>query len=106
MTTDPLTFTQGDTSPALTGKTNVNLAGISAIAAHIKRPDETVLTKTATVTDAATGAWAVAWDAGDLAQAGWHYVEVQVTFSDNRIQTFALDTQGVANNFLVRRQYA
>lgn len=81
------TFTVGDTAPALTGTTNADLTG-ATLAAHIRKPDGTVLTKTATATDAVNGAWSSAWAAGELDQHGRHMVELQVTFAGGLIQTF------------------
>jgi hypothetical protein len=81
------TFTKGDTAPALTGTVNANLTGAS-IAAHIRKPDLTVVTKAATATAPLTGAWSVTWTTGDLNQVGGWDVEVQVTFADTTIQTF------------------
>lgn len=101
-----LTLTSGDTAPTLTGTVSANIAG-AALAIHIKRPDKTVLTKVGTITNAATGAWSAgAWSVGDLDQTGTHTFEVQVTFSDTRIQTFAVDSRGQAITFRVREQLA
>ena len=55
------TFTVADTAPALTGTCRdgdaaADLSG-ATLAAHIRQPDGTVLTKTATATDAVNGAW-------------------------------------------------
>lgn len=80
-------FTVGDTAPALTGTVNTSIVG-ATLAAHIRKPDRTVLTKTPTATDAANGAWSASWAVSDLDQAGWWDVEVQVTFSGGTIQTF------------------
>jgi hypothetical protein len=98
-----LKLTSGDTSPALTGTVSADLTGAAAVV-HIKRPDRSVFTKAVTVTDAATGAWLVEWVDGDLTQVGTHMVEVQVTFSNNAIQTFAINEQGQRNTFVVREQ--
>lgn len=81
------TFTTGDTAPALTGIVNADLTGATAVA-HLRKPDATVVTKAATITDALTGAWAVAWSAGDLDQGGSWKMELQVTFAGGAIQTF------------------
>jgi uncharacterized lipoprotein NlpE involved in copper resistance len=100
-----LTLTTGDTAPALTGTVNADLTGATA-EVHIKRPDRTVLTKAATITDAETGAWSIEWDGADLAQSGHHYVEVEVTFASGDIQTFSANSRGEATRFSVRSQYA
>lgn len=84
-------FTTGDTAPALTGVINADLTGATAVA-HIRKPDRTVLTKTATVTDALSGAWSAAWTVGDLDQEGRWSVELQVTFAGGAIQTFGPST--------------
>ena len=86
------TFTVADTAPALTGTCRdgdaaADLSG-ATLAAHIRQPMGTVLTKTATATDAVNGAWLVAWVDGDLSQSGAHKVEVQVTFAGGQVQTF------------------
>ena len=81
------TFTAGDTAPALTGTVNATLTG-ATVEAHLRKPDGTTLTKPATVTDAATGAWSYSWAVGDLQTPGVWEVEVQVTFSDATVQTF------------------
>lgn len=100
------TFTVADTAPTLTGTVSASLVGATVVV-HIKRPRPlTVLSKTATVTDAAAGAWSVAFATGDLAQAGLHYVEVEVTFSNGKVETFALTGAEKANTFKVRDQIA
>lgn len=92
-------FTTGDTAPALTGTVNANLTGAN-IAAHIRKPDATVVTKAATATAPLTGAWSVTWTAGDLDQDGRWEVEVQVTFADTTVQTFG------PTSFYVQKQIA
>jgi len=103
-----LELTVGDTSPTLTGKVNANLTAAQGIAVHIRRPDATVLTKTAAAVGApANGDWiAEVWAVGDLSVPGIHKVETQVTFADGKVQTFVDDTQGVPAEFFVRNQYA
>lgn len=86
-----LTMTTGDTSPDLTFTVNADLTGATA-EVHIKKPDNTVLSRAVTVTDAVNGQGVVAWVAGDTDQQGTHAVEVQVTFSNGKIQTFGPDT--------------
>lgn len=100
-----LSLITGDTAPTLTGTVSANLTGATTVT-HIVRPDKTVLTKAATITDAATGAWSIDWVAGDLAQVGAHYVEVQVTFSNGKIQTFQRDASGQKVSFNIYEQYA
>lgn len=105
MTQTDLWLTVGDT-PTLTGRVNADLTGASA-EIHIRRPDQTVATHEVTVTDATTGEWSVELEADDLPAPGDYDVEVQVTFSDGSIQTFALDAvTGVNAGFHVRQQIA
>lgn len=99
-----LTLTSGDTAPDLTGNLNANLTGATVVA-HIRRPDRTVFTKAVTVTDGPTGAWLIVWEAGDLAQVGLHYVELEVTYSNGTSQTFALN-KGSRAYFSVRAELA
>lgn len=93
------TFTIGDTAPALTGTVNADLTGATQVA-HIRKPDGTVLTKTATATDALNGAWSATWAVGDLDQPGRYLVELQVTFAGGLIQTFG------PQSFYVQQQIA
>lgn len=81
------TFTTGDTAPPLTGTVNANLTG-ATVTLHLRKPDATTLTKPATITAAATGAWSYSWAVGDLDTPGVWEVEAQVTFSDTTVQTF------------------
>lgn len=76
----------GDTAPALSGSVNTDVTG-ATIELHLRRPDRTVLTRAATVTDATTGAWSMDWQTGDLEQDGSWSVEAQITYSDATIQT-------------------
>ena len=100
------TFTTGDTAPALTGTVNADLTG-AAVEVNIKRPlGAAALTKTATIVDDEGGGWSVEWEEDDLSVPGDHYVEVQVTFSDTTVQTFALDTNDRPVFFKVRTQNA
>ena len=88
-----MSLTVGDTAPPLTGVCKsdgvpASLVGATAVQLHIKRPNGNVLTKPATVTDGAGGAWSYSWTTGDLDQHGRWEVEVQVTFSTGEVQTF------------------
>lgn len=100
-----LSWTTGDTAPDLSGVVNANLTGATVVV-HVKLPDGTVLVKAATVTDAAGGAWSMDWAPGELALAGTHAPEVQVTFSNGKVQTFRLSADGVPATFPVHEQYA
>ena len=98
------TFTVGDNSPNLSGKLTsdgvaVNLTG-ATLAVHVKRPDLTVVNLTGAIVDAAAGTWTAPWGAGDLSVRGKHDVEVQVTFSGGKVQTFG------PNQFYVGPQIA
>lgn len=81
------TFTTGDTAPALTGTVNAVLTG-AAVEVHLRKPSGATLTKAATVTDAATGAWSYSWAVGDLDAPGVWAVEAQVTYAGGGVQTF------------------
>lgn len=85
-------FTVGDTAPALRGaamdaSTPANLVG-ATLDLHIRRADQTVITATATVVDGSAGTWTYSWAPTDLTVAGPWVVELQVTYSTGRIQTF------------------
>jgi len=87
-------FVEGDTAPNLTGTVTsggvaVNLAGATVVL-RMQRPDKTMLLRSATVTDAATGAWAYAWQAGELTAGLW-WVDVETTWSDASLQTSPSD---------------
>jgi hypothetical protein len=86
------TFTTGDSAPPLTGvcqsgTTPANLTGATVVL-HIRWSDGTVITKTATVTDAPNGAWSYTWGASDITLTGPALVEAQVTYSGGAVQTF------------------
>lgn len=86
-------FTVGDTAPDLTGTLTsngapVNLTG-ATLAVHVRKPDKTtVITLTGALVDAPAGKWSAPWGATDLNQAGTYTVEVQVTYSGGKVQTF------------------
>lgn len=101
---DLLVHTVGDI-PILTGSVGTSVIGATGNEAHIRRPDATVLTRSVTWTDTATGAWSVTCQSGDLNQAGDYFLEVQVGFAAGP-QTFALDSRGREVMFRVRNQYA
>jgi hypothetical protein len=102
------TFTRGDTAPDLTGtcssvangvSTPANLTG-ATLELHITRPNGTILTVVGSIVSATAGTWAYTWVAGDLSIAGVHNCEVQVTYSNGRVQTFG------PQSFLVTDQLA
>ena len=97
-------FTVGDTAKKLTGTckdgdTPANLTG-ATVELHIRWNDATTVTKAATVTDAAGGAWSYSWQPTDLTIPGRSQVEAQVTYSDGGVQTFG------PTNFYVDQQIA
>lgn len=100
-----LVHTVNDT-PTLTGSVGTSVVGAALPAVHVKRPDGTVVNRNGTWADAATGAWSVTLEAGDVDQVGFHYLEVQVTFAGGAVQTFALDSRDREICFLVRAEYA
>jgi hypothetical protein len=99
-----LVHTVHDTA-TLTGSVGTNIAG-ATLEVHVKRPDGTVVNRSAAAVDAAAGTWTSTLQAGDLDQTGYHYLEVQVTFSGGAVQSFALDAQGRETYFFVRNEYA
>ena len=86
-----LTLTQNDTAPTLEMSVNANLTGATVVA-HFRKPDGTLVDKAVTVgpvdPDAPSSALTMPWETGDLALTSRHLVEVQVTYSDGKIQTF------------------
>lgn len=106
-TLEQTVLTVGDTVPGLTGRVDANLTG-ATLEAHVRRPDQTVLTKALTVVTAAEGTWRLpSWAEGDLNAAGDYELEVEVTFAGGEQQTFWADpTSGAAVVFYVRDQFA
>lgn len=79
--------------------TAVDLTGCT-VELHIRVPDSTntVLTRAATVDDAAAGGWSYVWQVDELTVAGIYKVEAQVTSADGAIvQTFGPDDVEVRN---------
>lgn len=98
-------YTVGDTAPALTGTISADGTGANAVA-HVARPDTTVFNHAATLnspTPTSTN-WSMTLVDGDLSLAGVYRVEVEVTFSNGKKQTFAFDADGRYNHFEVRDQ--
>ena len=97
------TFYTGDTSPDLTGTCTSN--GVAAnitgatLALHLKKPDGTIVNKTGTIVSGTAGTWSYSWLAGDLDQSGSWSVEVQVTYSNGKIQTFGPSSFAVVEQF-------
>ena len=99
------TLTVGDTAPTLTGTVNNNITG-ATLALHVQRPDATVFTRTASIVNGAAGTWSAQLQSGDLTLAGAYLTELQVTYSDSTVQSFALDDRGGVTYFKVRNQMA
>lgn len=100
-------WTAGDLEPALSGTVlsgvvPVDLTTASAVMAHIRRADGTVINRAVTLGNQTTtpGTWSLPWVTGDLATAGGYAVEIEVTWPGVRPQTFG----GVG--FQVARQLA
>jgi hypothetical protein len=101
-----LVLTINDT-PTVTGSVGTSTVGASQPAVHVKRPDGTVVSRTGTWTDIATGAWSLTFQTGDLNQVGDYLIEVLVTFAGGAIQTFALDPNtSREQSYYVRNEYA
>lgn len=87
-----MSYHVGDTAPDLTGQctsagTPKNITG-AALEVHVRRPDGTVISRPGTIVTPATGDWSMPLQVGDLTKAGTHRVEVQVTYSNGKVQTF------------------
>lgn len=103
----PTPYTVGDTAPNLTGTINADGTGASGTA-HVARPDGTVFSHSVTFSSPTPTltSWSMVLVAGDLNQAGVYRVEVEVLFSNGKIQTFYFDGDGQYSNFPVRDQIA
>jgi hypothetical protein len=99
------TLTVGDSAPVLTGSVSANLTG-AALELHILRPDGTTVTRSASIVSAPAGTWSATLGTTTLNQPGRYFVEVQVTYSDTTIQTFATDAYDQPISFNVRQQIA
>jgi len=89
------TWKAGDLEPALTGTATsagqpVSLATASTVQARIRRPDGTTVLRDVTKGDqtVSPGSWTLTWQTDDLALAGRYAVELVVTWSNGRPQTF------------------
>ena len=78
----------GDLAPKLQFDLNANLTGATAVAKIRRFHQSTVLTKTLTVTDAATGLCEYQWVAGDTDTVGTYHIEVLVTFAGDILERF------------------
>jgi hypothetical protein len=103
-----LELTVGDSAPTLTGHVNADLTA-ATLEVHILKPDGAIINRARSVVGAATeGNWSLALIAGDLSVPGRYFVEVQVTFSGPKIQTFRKDPDetGIRAWFNVEPQIA
>ena len=97
-------WTVNDTARPLQGRllsdgVLIPLDGIASAEAHILRPDMSVITNAATI-DLDANIWTAEWNEGDLFIHGQYAVEVEVTWSTGKIETFRPDY------FKVRDQFA
>ena len=65
-------------------------------------PDKTVITRAGVIVDGASGTWRYTWQTGELVAGTWA-VELQVTYSGGKVQTFPADRPAY---FSVRAQIA
>lgn len=110
-----MSLTVGDTAPVMTGRLTkkqdngtylpVLLTG-ATLEVHFRRPDNTVVSRAASIVSGVDGTWSMPLEDGDLTDGGDYELEVQVTYADSSIQTFAQDTDGRDVAFEVRRQIA
>jgi hypothetical protein len=98
-------YTVGDTFPNLTGTVSADLTG-ATLSVHVARPDGTVFSHAATAVSPTAGTWTMAFSAGDISLEGVYRVEVEVTFSNGKVQTFTYDTDGRVGTFYARAQFA
>ncbi len=68
----------------------VDITGNNGVRFHMKAYGSNTLTvdAAALVTDATNGAISYEWVAGDTATAGTYYGEFEVTYADDRVETF------------------
>lgn len=98
-------YTVADTAPLLTGTVGASLVGATA-RVHIRRSDGTVINQPVTIIDPAAGTWSYAWAVDDLNGRGAWPVEVEVTFSNGKVQTFYQADGDTAAYIKVRDQIA
>lgn len=79
---------QGDLAPKLQFDLNADLTGATVVAKIRRLHQNSVLTKTLTVTDAAQGLCEYQWVAGDTDTVGTYHVEVLVTFAGSIPERF------------------
>lgn len=93
-------YTVADTAP-LRGSVGVDVTGAS-LEVHATLADGAALSQPATITDAATGAFAMDWPTGGVPDAPGTVkaLEVQITYSGGEVQTVT------GSRFHVRPQLA
>lgn len=98
-------YTVGDTAPDLTGTFNADGTGATGVA-HVARPDGSVFSHAVTFSSPTptSTSWSMTLVDGDLSLPGVYRVELEVTFSNGKHQTFYYDTAGTYSNFTVRDQ--
>ena len=98
-----MTYTTVDQAPDFTGTATSNGVGANitgaTLALHFKKPSGTIVTKTANIVSGTAGTWVYAWCVGDLDEAGTWWVELQVTYSNGKIQTFGPSSFAVVEQF-------
>jgi hypothetical protein len=74
----------------LNGSVGVDLTSATTVVAHIKRSDDTTISRAVTPGDQTTapGSWTLPLVTGDLPSSGAYAIEVQVTWPGTRPQTF------------------
>lgn len=94
------TRTVADTIP-LTGSVGIDVTG-ATLEVHATLADGTTLSEDAEITDAATGAFTMAWPTGGVPNApgAARGIEVQITFGGGEVQTVTGD------RLYIRRQLA
>ncbi len=81
---------QGDTAPKVQGDLNADVTGATVLFRLMKLNGTFVMSRTATITDAANGIVEYQWVSGDLALLlpGAYRAEFVVTFADTRVERF------------------
>lgn len=103
-----MSYHVGDNAPDLTGRLTTRLGSVvtpkditgAALEAHIRRPDDTVVSRAATSATPLTGDWSLALQTTDFTVPGLYEVEIQVTYAGGKVQTFGPD------RFVVNQQIA
>lgn len=99
-----MSFTEGDTAPALSGTVSADLTGATPLV-NILKPDGSLLSREADIVgDPTEGNWSMDWEDDDLDTIGQHLVEVEVTYASGKIQTFKNTLTGERNSFRVDAQ--